>query len=106
WLGTEEAAERLPATLATMGRLARFRGHFFNWYDTTDLRPLDPPYISTVDSGNLAGHLIALAGACAAWGGHQAFPSRFAGAAADNLALVREAFADLPNDVRNHLEKT
>ena len=35
-------------------RLARFRGHFYNWYDTRDLRPLDPPYVSTVDSGNLA----------------------------------------------------
>ena len=64
WLGTEEAAERLQMTLATMGRLARFRGHFYNWYDTSDLRPLDPPYVSTVDSGNLAGHLITLANAC------------------------------------------
>ena len=67
WLGTEEAAERLEATLATMGRLARFRGHFYNWYDTSDLRPLDPPYVSSVDSGNLAGHLIALANACREW---------------------------------------
>jgi cyclic beta-1,2-glucan synthetase len=55
WLGTDEAAERLQMTLATMGSLARFRGHFYNWYDTSDLRPLDPPYISAVDSGNLAG---------------------------------------------------
>ena len=45
----------------------RFRGHFYNWYDTRDLRPLDPRYVSSVDSGNLAGHLIALANACAAW---------------------------------------
>ena len=67
WMGTTEAAERLEATLATMGRLARFRGHFFNWYDTSDLRPLDPQYVSTVDSGNLAGHLIALANACREW---------------------------------------
>jgi cyclic beta-1,2-glucan synthetase len=67
WLGTTEAAERLDATLSTMGRLARYRGHFYNWYDTSDLRPLDPPYISTVDSGNLAGHLIALANACREW---------------------------------------
>ena len=45
----------------------RFRGHFYNWYDTSDLRPLDPPYVSTVDSGNLAGHLITLANACREW---------------------------------------
>src|SRR4029077_19582657 len=45
----------------TMTKLQRIHGHFFNWYDTHDLRPLEPVYVSTVDSGNLAGHLIALA---------------------------------------------
>ena len=52
-----------------MDRLQRFRGHFYNWYDTRDLRPLDPQYVSSVDSGNLAGHLIALANACREWRG-------------------------------------
>ena len=47
-----------------MNGLERFRGHFYNWYDTRDLRPLDPKYVSSVDSGNLAGHLIALGQAC------------------------------------------
>ena len=64
WIGTLDAVDRLEATLRTMQRLERFRGHFFNWYDTTDLRPLDPRYVSSVDSGNLAGHLIALGHAC------------------------------------------
>ncbi len=67
WIGTIEAIERLEATLSTMAGLARFRGHFYNWYDTRDLRPLDPQYISSVDSGNLAGHLIALANASREW---------------------------------------
>ncbi len=67
WAGLADTVERLEATLATMARLRRFRGHFYNWYDTADLRPLEPPYVSTVDSGNLAGHLIALANACCAW---------------------------------------
>jgi cyclic beta-1,2-glucan synthetase len=67
WMGTIEAVERLEATLSTMSSLARFRGHFYNWYDTRDLRPLDPQYISSVDSGNLAAHLIALASACRQW---------------------------------------
>ena len=64
WIGTHETVERLEATLATMNRLERFRGHFYNWYDTRDLRPLEPKYVSSVDSGNLAGHLIALGNAC------------------------------------------
>ncbi|MDH3457851.1 MAG: glycosyl transferase, partial [Gemmatimonadota bacterium] len=64
WIGIVDMTQRLEATFETMTGLRRFHGHFFNWYDTTDLRPLDPLYISTVDSGNLAGHLLALAQGC------------------------------------------
>ncbi|MGD8727293.1 MAG: glucoamylase family protein, partial [Gemmatimonadales bacterium] len=64
WIGVRDMADRLEATLKVMGSLRRVRGHFLNWYDTEDLRPLDPMYVSTVDSGNLAGHLIALAQGC------------------------------------------
>ena len=99
WLGTAEAVERLETTLATMASLARFRGHFYNWYDTRDLRPLDPPYVSTVDSGNLAGHLIALANACREWAVlAPAAAQRLAGIA-DALDLAREA-ADRLRDGR------
>ncbi|MET0655438.1 MAG: glucoamylase family protein, partial [Pseudoxanthomonas sp.] len=52
--------ERTQRALATMELLPRHRGHFYNWYDTETLRPLPPHYISTVDSGNLAGHLLTL----------------------------------------------
>ena len=64
WIGTLEMVERIEATLAAVDRLERFRGHLFNWYDTAELRRLDPMYVSTVDSGNLAGHLLTLASAC------------------------------------------
>jgi cyclic beta-1,2-glucan synthetase len=57
WIGTADMLDRLEATLETMERLDRYRGHFYNWYDTKSLRPLEPRYVSTVDSGNLAGHL-------------------------------------------------
>jgi cyclic beta-1,2-glucan synthetase len=67
WIGTAEAAERLERTLATLAEMEHFRGHLYNWYDTRDLRPLDPRYVSSVDSGNLAGHLIALANALRQW---------------------------------------
>jgi len=46
--------ERTTQTLATLDKLQRHRGHFYNWYDTRTLEPLRPFYISTVDSGNLA----------------------------------------------------
>ncbi len=64
YTGTLEAIERIELTCMTLERLARFRGHFYNWYDTQTLEPLVPQYISTVDSGNLAGHLIAVAEGC------------------------------------------
>lgn len=52
--------ERCANTLRTMDSLERHQGHFYNWYDTQHLTPLLPMYISTVDSGNLAGHLMTL----------------------------------------------
>ena len=67
WIGLGEALARIEVTLATLSRMERVRGHFYNWYDTQTLRPLDPRYISSVDSGNLAGHLIVLARAAREW---------------------------------------
>jgi cyclic beta-1,2-glucan synthetase len=64
YISTIEFIEREELTFATMARLGRLHGHFFNWYDTKTLEPLLPQYISTVDSGNLAGHLIAVKQAC------------------------------------------
>ena len=67
WIGAAQTIARLEATLATMARMPRFRGHFYNWHDTRDLKALEPKYVSSVDSGNLAGHLIAIANACKEW---------------------------------------
>src|SRR5512133_253306 len=55
-----ELVERIDATLTTMEGLERHEGHLFNWDDTQTLAPLLPRYVSTVDSGNLAGALVAL----------------------------------------------
>ena len=62
YLSAGEVIARTELTLASMDKLQRFRGHFYNWYDTQSLAPLRPMYVSTVDSGNLAGHLITLGG--------------------------------------------
>ncbi|CAN5510517.1 glucoamylase family protein [soil metagenome] len=60
----EEMVRRLERAFRSLERMRRHRGHFFNWYDLHDLHVMEPAYISTVDSGNLAGHLIALRQAC------------------------------------------
>jgi cellobiose phosphorylase len=60
YLSVRGLMDRTSNTLGTMERMDRYRGHFYNWYDTRTLKPLLPQYISTVDSGNLAGHLLTL----------------------------------------------
>ena len=55
---------RLISSLDTLEKLERYRGHFLNWYDTRSLDPLQPRYVSTVDSGNLAACLLALRQGC------------------------------------------
>jgi len=58
YITTSQFLERTSNTINTMERMERHNGHFYNWYDTETLNPLYPKYISTVDSGNLAGHLL------------------------------------------------
>ena len=95
WSGTTETVERLEAAIASMRKLERFKGHFFNWYATQNLQPLAPAYVSSVDSGNLAGHLIALANVCDEWKQNPVAPNARAGMR-DNLWLGRGAIATLP----------
>ena len=91
WIGVLETVERLEATLQTMTKLRRVRGHFCNWYDTRDLRPLEPIYVSTVDSGNLAGHLIALSQACRDLMQRPPFGPEVLRGLRDALQLVRDS---------------
>jgi cyclic beta-1,2-glucan synthetase len=64
YLSLDAVAERLLATLTTIEALEKRNGHVLNWYDTTTLAPLEPRYVSTVDSGNLAAYLWTLREAC------------------------------------------
>ncbi|MDN5881020.1 MAG: cyclic beta 1-2 glucan synthetase, partial [Nitrosospira sp.] len=59
YIGIGQLIERTANTLESMDTLERYAGHFYNWYDTETKAPLTR-YISTVDSGNLAGHLLTL----------------------------------------------
>ncbi len=84
--------ERLEGAFRSLERMERFKGHFYNWYDLRDLRVLDPPYVSTVDSGNLAGHLLALRQACRQVAGG------LAGDGSADLARRLHAIADRARD--------
>ncbi|HTT98999.1 MAG TPA: glucoamylase family protein [Rhizomicrobium sp.] len=90
WLGTTSALDRLESTLATLDKMEQHRGHFYNWYATADLHPLEPKYISSVDSGNLAGHLIALANACCEIAVGPVLNPRWCRGLLDDIALAAE----------------
>ena len=94
YLSTGRLIERTANALHTMGSMERHRGHFYNWYDTQSLQPLRPHYVSSVDSGNLAGHLLTLRqGLLGLIDQKIVGPSLFAGMA-DTLQLLVDATED------------
>jgi hypothetical protein len=64
YLTLDESSSSVQRILESMGEMPRYRGHFFNWYETGSRRPLTPQYVSSVDSGNLAASLVALRQGC------------------------------------------
>jgi cyclic beta-1,2-glucan synthetase len=64
YLSLDEFSESVQRILHSLEEMPRYRGHFFNWYETSALKPLTPRYVSTVDSGNLAASLAALRQGC------------------------------------------
>src|SRR5690606_16202466 len=101
WISLAEAVQRIEATLSTIETLPRERGHMFNWYDTKTLKPLHPRYISAVDSGNLAGHLVTVAAACAEWAEAPSvhLQGDFEGIL-DAVSVLDECLDELPDDRR------
>ena len=90
WIGLQAVVKRLEATFITLKKLPRYNGHFYNWYDTQTLETLKPAYVSSVDSGNLAGHLITLANVFDEWQQAQ-INHNFGMGMQDNLTLLHEA---------------
>ena len=94
FISTGRLVERTSNALHAMTSLPRHRGHFYNWYDTQSLEPLRPHYVSSVDSGNLGGHLLTLRqGLLALLDEPMVGPRLFAGMAA-TLPLVTDDAAD------------
>jgi cyclic beta-1,2-glucan synthetase len=57
YLTVEALTERVTQTMRTLEKLERYEGHLLNWYRLDDLQPLEPRFVSTVDSGNLLASL-------------------------------------------------
>jgi cyclic beta-1,2-glucan synthetase len=83
--------QRTASTLWTMLALERHQGHFYNWYDTATLKPLPPRYVSSVDSGNLAAHLLTLRPGLLALCDTAIVGPQWADGLADTLGLLNES---------------
>jgi cyclic beta-1,2-glucan synthetase len=101
WISLSDTVSRIDTTMKTIEGMERYRGHLYNWYDTTSLRPLYPLYVSAVDSGNLAGHLIAVSAACSQWAEAPSvhLQGDFDGIL-DCVTVLEESLAELPDDRR------
>jgi len=93
--------DRVTATLGTLERLRRERGHFLNWYDTSTLEPLPPLYVSSVDSGNLLGCLLVLARGLVAVNEERVLPARVWPGLCDTWHVYAELVASDPQDEGN-----
>ena len=91
YINSAQLAARTASTLDSMAQLERYQGHFYNWYDTLSQKPLHPIYISTVDSGNLAGHLLTLQAGLVGVGDQPIIHPQLAQGLATTCLLVREA---------------
>ena len=91
FVGPFDFATRVQRALDTLDRLERYQGHFLNWYDTSLLSPLEPRYVSTVDSGNLSGCLIAFKEGCAEAARERALRPALWDGLRDTLDLLRQS---------------
>ncbi len=105
FIGGSDFAVRMRNALNAMGRCETYRGHILNWYDTRTLTPLEPRYVSTVDSGNLAICLIALRQGCYEAVGGPAIKGQVWGGLACTLDILLAAARALPMADTAELER-
>ncbi|WP_112322260.1 GH36-type glycosyl hydrolase domain-containing protein [Oceanibium sediminis] len=96
FITTTDLLARCRNTLDTLGRLKSYRGHILNWYDTQTLTPLEPQYVSTVDSGNLAVSLVTLKQGCLELAAQPAIGRGCFGCLSTTLDLLLIALRQVP----------
>ncbi len=101
WIGFDETMRRIDATVATLEKMEKYQGHLYNWYETDTLTPMRPLYVSAVDSGNLAGHLVTLSSALEEWA---EAPSVYVQGDLDGILdvndILEETIGQIPDDRR------
>jgi cyclic beta-1,2-glucan synthetase len=97
YITADDFLDRCTRTMGTLDQLERYEGHFLNWYDTRTRQPLQPRYVSTVDSGNLLACFWVLARGCEDLLHAPILPRACTRGIADTVAIVREAWGEDPS---------
>src|SRR5438477_2038823 len=95
YITIDDLVARNLGTLETLGLLERFEGHLFNWYDLSTLKPLQPRYVSTVDSGNLLASLWTFETSCDELAARPLLDAGALRGVADTLGVMREIGATM-----------
>ncbi len=103
YISTSKFFDQLSRTLEAMKKLEQYKGHYLNWYDTTSLTALHPKYVSTVDSGNLAGYLIATKQACLALPQYIVVDLKIFLGLADLLFIIKDQLEAVPKKFQDLL---
>ena len=99
YLSAGRLFERLGNVFDSLDCLERYKGHFYNWYDTQTLKPLPPLYVSSVDSGNLAALLLTLRPGLLAMADTPVHDRRVTQGLLDTLDILLEAFTQAGREV-------
>jgi len=105
YISAGRLVDRTTRAFQAMSAMERYRGHFYNWYDTQSLAPLEPRYISSVDSGNLAGHLLTLRPGLLALLDEPILPARTFQGLRDAFDLVADTSPGAPTTAITRLQK-
>ena len=102
FLTLEEYVETVERTLASAEQLPRHKGHFFNWYDIQTSLPLEPRFVSTVDSGNLAACLWTLKQSCLGLSSEPLLSRKVWQGIRDHIQLLSDSSQDpsIPGEVQ------
>ncbi len=106
YISAGRLVDRTARAFQAMGAMDRYRGHFYNWYDTRSLAPLEPRYISSVDSGNLAGHLLTLRPGLLALRDDPILPAHTFNGLRNTFELVAAATQGAPTAAMTRLQNT
>ena len=104
YIGTLEMTDLISKTISTMESLLKWNGHLYNWYDTKTLEPLNPRYVSTVDSGNLVCYLTTLVQGLKSYLDHPIADQKCVDGILDTLACA-EAEGFSAAQMREYLEE-